>query len=205
MSRSALFVIDIQRELAHDPKTRIPHADRICSAGGKILESARDIIDQYRTTQKQSPSIIVFVQHEEKPEEGTLVRDTDPWKLVFEPREGVQEERLVAKTTRNTFESNPDLADKLRAEDITEIFTFGIQSDACVVSTSKGALEAGFRVTVLQGAHSTYDTGSKTAVEIERGMEQELREKGADVSPWEDAIACWEQRRMVSNYPIFSE
>lgn len=29
MSRSALFVIDIQAELAVDPETRIPHADRI--------------------------------------------------------------------------------------------------------------------------------------------------------------------------------
>ncbi|KAL1846585.1 hypothetical protein Daus18300_014203 [Diaporthe australafricana] len=205
MSRSALFVIDIQRELAHDPKTRIPHADRVCLAGGKILDGARNIIDQYRTTQKQSPSIIVIVQHEEKPEEGTLVRDTEPWKLVFEPREGVQEERLVAKTTKNTFESNPDLAGKLRAEGISEIITFGIQSDACVAGTSKGALEAGFKVTVLQGAHSTYDTDSKTAVEIERSIEQELKEKGADVVPWEDAIAAWEQRRMISSYSIFEE
>lgn len=100
MPRSALFVIDIQRELAHDPKTRIPHADRIRSAGEEILSAARDIIDQYRTAQKQSPSVIIFVQHEEKPDQGTLVRDTEPWKLVFEPRDGVQEERLVAKTTR---------------------------------------------------------------------------------------------------------
>lgn len=82
---------------------------------------------------------------------------------------------------------------------------FGIQSDACVVGTSKGALEAGFKVTVLQGAHSTYDTDSKTAVEIERSIEQELRQKGADVVPWEDAIASWEQRRMISSYSIFSE
>lgn len=102
MPRSALFVIDIQRELAHDPKTRIPHADRICSAGEKILAAARNIVDQYRTAQKQSPSIIVFVQHEEKPEDGTLVKDTEPWRLVFEPREGVQEESLVAKTTRQS-------------------------------------------------------------------------------------------------------
>ena len=100
MPRSALFVIDIQRELAHDPETRVPHADRICSAGEKILSAARGIIDQYRETQKQSPSVIIFVQHEEKPDDGTLVRDTEPWRLVFEPREGVEEERLVAKTTR---------------------------------------------------------------------------------------------------------
>lgn len=100
MTRSALFVIDIQRELAQDPKTQIPHADRIRSAGEKILSAARGIVDEYRTTQRQSPSIIVFVQHEEEPDEGTLVRDTEPWRLVFEPRDGVQEERLVAKTKR---------------------------------------------------------------------------------------------------------
>lgn len=100
MSRSALFVIDIQRELAQDPKTRIPHAERVCSAGEKILAAAREIVDSYRVTGQQSPSIIVIVQHEEKPEEGTLVRGTEPWKLVFEPRDGVKEERLVSKTTR---------------------------------------------------------------------------------------------------------
>lgn len=103
MPRSALFVIDIQRELADDAKTQIPHADRICSAGEKILSAARGIVDQYRTAQKKSPSVIVFVQHEEKPDEGTLVRDTEPWRLVFEPRDNVQEERLVAKTTREYF------------------------------------------------------------------------------------------------------
>lgn len=100
MPRSALFVVDIQRDLALDPKTRIPHAERICAAGDKILVAARDIIDSYRTKDHESPSIIVFVQHEERPEQGSLVRDSEPWKLVFEPREGVQEEILVGKTTR---------------------------------------------------------------------------------------------------------
>lgn len=76
MPRSALFVIDIQRELAQDPKTRIPHAERLCSAGEKIIAAARDIIDEYRNQSRESPSIIVFIQHEEKAGEGTLVRDT---------------------------------------------------------------------------------------------------------------------------------
>lgn len=100
MSRSALFVIDIQNELARDPKTRIPHAERICSAGEKILATARGIIDSHRAKGQPSPSTIVFVQHEEKPEDGGLVRGTDPWKLFFEPRQGVKEEILVGKTTR---------------------------------------------------------------------------------------------------------
>lgn len=225
MSRSALFVIDIQGELAIDPKTRIPHAERIKSAGTKILAAARNIIDSFRDKGEQSPSIIVFVQHEDK----TMVKGSDLWKLVFDPRDGVSEEILVAKTTSecihstttaptpqklslllqkyagNTFETNPGLADKLKAEGVAEVVTFGIQSECCVLETSKGALEHGFSVTLLQGAHSTYDSPPKSAVEVERDIEDELRQKGAQIIPWEDAIATWEQRRMISTYPIFSE
>jgi nicotinamidase-related amidase len=87
----------------------------------------------------------------------------------------------------DTFKSNPRLASKLRDdEDINHVVAFGIQSDCCVRATCKGALEAGFNVTVLQGAHSTYDTDGKTAVEIERAIEEELSAEGAEIVPWEE-------------------
>lgn len=100
MPRSALFVIDVQHESAGDPATRIPHHERIRAAGAEVLSAARHIIDAYRDRDRESPSIVVFVQHEEPAGEGTLVRDSEAWRLVFEPREGVKEEVLVAKTTR---------------------------------------------------------------------------------------------------------
>lgn len=105
----------------------------------------------------------------------------------------------------DAFESNPELADTLKTQDISEIVTFGIQSEHCVVSTSRGALKAGFKVTVLHGAHSTYDDGSKSATDIEKDIEQALKKDGADVIPWEDAVASWQQRGMISSYAIFSE
>lgn len=105
----------------------------------------------------------------------------------------------------DTFESNPELAAELKAQDISEIISFGIQSECCVRSTSLGALEAGFKVTILQGAHSTYDEPKgRTAVEIERAVEEELKSKGAEIVPWEDALAAWEQRNMVSCYDLFA-
>lgn len=113
--------------------------------------------------------------------------------------------------TGNTFETNQGLAEKLKSEGVVEVVTFGIQSECCVLETSKGALDLGFTVTLLQGAHSTYDGDSdttppkKSAADIERDVEEALRQKGASVVPWEDAIASWEQRRMVSSYPIFAE
>ncbi|KAG7284563.1 hypothetical protein NEMBOFW57_010941 [Staphylotrichum longicolle] len=184
---TALFVIDIQNDLATDPNTRIPHSARIKAAGEKILAAARAT----KNIPQSGPSTIVFVQHEEKPESGSLVRGSEPWQLVFEPRPGASTERLVAKWTRDTFESNPGLAAQLKKEGVESIVAFGIQSECCVESTCTGALAAGFNVSILSGAHSTYDDAGKTAEQIEKEVEERLEVKGANVIPWEEAIAAW--------------
>lgn len=85
----------------------------------------------------------------------------------------------------DTFESNPQLADQLKAEGVEEIVAFGIQSECCVQSTCEGALAAGFKVVLLRGAHSTYDMGSRKAEEIEREVEEKLRKQGAEIIPWD--------------------
>lgn len=63
----------------------------------------------------------------------------------------------------------------------------GIQSEYCVRETSLGALSAGIKVIVLQGAHSTYDDtdSGKSATQLEAQVEEELKAKGAVVVPWE--------------------
>ncbi|KAG5656880.1 hypothetical protein KAF25_011049 [Fusarium avenaceum] len=182
--RSALFVIDIQKDLASDPKTQIPHAERIRRAGVDILSAVRGI-------ETNPKPVIVFVQHEESPDRGPLVKGSDPWKLVFENDPSKTNERLVSKNQRDTFKSNPGLADQLKSEGVEHIVAFGIQSECCVLETCKGALEAGFRVTILHGAHSTYDTETKTALQLEKVVEDELAALGVSVSPWESTIAEW--------------
>ncbi|KIM96859.1 hypothetical protein OIDMADRAFT_58410 [Oidiodendron maius Zn] len=188
MTRTALFVIDIQGELAQDPKTEIPHAKRIREAGDAILTKAREAIDKARANGQHSDLEIVIVQHEEKPEEGTMIRGSKSWELVFAPREGDDTEILVSKDVSDTFESNPQLASQLKARGVENIVAFGIQSEYCVRSTCNGALAAGFKVTLLQGAHSTYDVDGKKAEEIETEVGQELKEKGTDIIPW----ASWQ-------------
>ncbi|KAL1903910.1 hypothetical protein Sste5344_010357 [Sporothrix stenoceras] len=190
-THTALFVIDIQDELARDPATRIPHADRVVQAGERILQSARQAIQNAKAnTNTETPSIIIFVQHEET--DGTLLRGSEAWQLVLPPKSNTTTELLVAKATRDTFESNPDLAQRLRDLGIGRIVAFGIQSECCVLSTCRGALAAGFDVALLSGAHSTYDVDGKTAKEIERGVETELQSKGAHIHPWEDVVKSWE-------------
>jgi nicotinamidase-related amidase len=87
--------------------------------------------------------------------------------------------------TGDTFESNPKLADELKSEGVEEIVVFGLQSECCIGATSDGALNAGFKVKLLSGAHSTYDDNGKTAAHIEKEVEEELLGKGAEIIPWE--------------------
>jgi nicotinamidase-related amidase len=100
MPRTALFVIDIQEDLAGELGTEIPHAGRIREAGTKILADARQTIDTAREKGEDPSLTIIFVQHDEKAEEGALVRGSKPWELIFKPREGDKAERVVAKQTR---------------------------------------------------------------------------------------------------------
>lgn len=88
----------------------------------------------------------------------------------------------------DTFESNPNLAAELKERNVGTIVAFGIQSECCVLSTCRGALAAGFSVVVLKGAHSTYDIGEKTALEIEAEVEDMLEKEGARVLRYEEWV-----------------
>ncbi|KAH7318395.1 Isochorismatase-like protein [Stachybotrys elegans] len=185
-SNTAVFVIDIQHDLLGDSQTEIPYAARIKDAGTQILSAVRQL-----NASSQKPSLVVFVQHEEPAESGSLVRGSEAWQLVFPPQSGLDHEILVSKTTRDTFETNPGLATELKARGIDKIVAFGIQSECCVQSTCMGALDAGFQVTVLKGAHSTYHGSKQQAEEIERSVEELLRSRGAEVVEWEEEVRSW--------------
>lgn len=200
MSRTALFVIDIQHALASDPSTQIPHAARIVDAGIRILAHSRALIGKSHTCGSTPDLEIIVVQHEETPDRGNLQRGSRAWELVFPP---LADEYLVSKDVRkstypkaldiaeragDTFSSNPSLADELHTRNVGTIVAFGIQSECCVLSTCRGALAAGFKVILLKGAHSTYDSGSKTALEIEKGVESVLEGEGVRVVKYEEWV-----------------
>lgn len=93
----------------------------------------------------------------------------------------------------DTFTSNPELAGLLKARGVTEVVACGIQSECCVESTCVGALDAGFRVTLLGGAHSTYDDleGGKAGIEVEREVEGRVEERGGRIVGWGGVVGLW--------------
>jgi nicotinamidase-related amidase len=94
--------------------------------------------------------------------------------------EPLSDEWLVNKTTADTFETNPDLANRLRAAGVTEIEIIGCQSENCVRATLITAREEGFKVILPVGLHGTYDEGAftgepgLTAAEITAKIQQEF-------------------------------
>jgi nicotinamidase-related amidase len=74
---------------------------------------------------------------------------------------------------------------------------FGVQSECCVQETSLSALKAGLGVTLLHGAHSTYDTADCSAEEIEASVEKLLCSRGAQVLDFEAAVRSWKAAGMV--------
>ncbi|KAF3045388.1 hypothetical protein E8E11_005951 [Didymella keratinophila] len=207
MSRTALFVIDIQHALASSPSTRVPHATRIIDAGTQILNDARSIISGSLTRGEPAFLDIIVVQHSESPSEGPLQKDSTEWELVFPPlgldwTSHTGSERLVSKDVRDTFESNPSLAAELKERDVGTIVAFGVQSECCVLSTCRGGLAAGFEVVLLRGAHSTYDTGTQTALEIERGVEDLLEKEGKRLWVGMPLVVKYAMQSMGSREPL---
>ena len=103
MIRTAIFVIDIQNDLAGDPETEIPSAQRIRDAANIIIDKAREVIEHHVQLKNLSPITLVFVQHEETPDKGPLIRGSKPWELVFRPDDSSPYEQLVSKTTRTSI------------------------------------------------------------------------------------------------------
>jgi len=107
----------------------------------------------------------------------------------------------------NVFTSNPNLASNLKSQGIKDIIALGIMSEYCVKESCKGALDAGFRVALLSGAHSTYSRETQSVAEIEREVEARFRDRDRDrgkggggaavVVGWEEAVAAWEARGEV--------
>jgi nicotinamidase-related amidase len=159
-------MIDVQRNML-EPPTPVPNATAVGTAIADVLESARD-----------AGATVIHVRNngtDGDPDEP----GTDEWQLIHPVRAG---EPVVDKTTTDSF-AGTDLADVV--PDGTPIVVVGMQSEYCMRTTSLAALARHHPVTVVSGAHATYDD-DKPAVDISRDIEDELRAAGATIGSVDD-------------------
>lgn len=168
MTTPVLLMIDVQRNML-EPPTPVPNATAISGAIAEILESARD-----------AGATVVHVRNngtDGDPDEP----GTDGWQLIHPVLAG---ELVVDKTTSDSF-AGTELGDVV--PDGAPIVVIGMQSEYCVRATSLAALARRHPVTVVSGAHATYDD-DKPAIDISNDIEDELRAAGATIRSVDDTL-----------------
>jgi len=124
-----------------------------------LVARVRAVVDWARRTRRQ----IAFVRHD-APAGDPLAPGAPGWP-VWPALGQADDEPTFAKRVGDAF-SNPALAAWIANQGADEVVLLGAQTDQCVAATVTGAKDAGFRVTVVADAHSTWDSGGETAEQI---------------------------------------
>jgi len=163
-----LLLVDVQRNML-EPPAPVPAAASIASEIERLLERAR-----------AAGASVVHIRNnggEDDPD----APGTPGWELVHELRSG---EHLVDKHEPDAF-AGTALADLIPTD--SSVVVAGMQSEYCVRETSLAALRRGHAVTLVRGAHATYD-GDAPAVATQERVEDELRAAGARVADPDESL-----------------
>lgn len=144
--KSALLVIDVQNAVVADGWDR----DGVIARIGTVIDAAR-----------ASGTPVIYIQHDE-PGEEEMEMGSDGWRIHVSvaPDDG---EPVVAKQHGDAF-VDTTLEATLDGLGAGHLILTGAQSDACVRSTSYGALGAGYDITLVSDAHTTSDRPNKDGI-----------------------------------------
>jgi nicotinamidase-related amidase len=138
--QTALLVIDVQNAVVGDGYDRDGVLERIALS----IDKARE---------QHVP--VIYIQHYEIDERSDMQRGSEGWQIHdrVKPLEG---EVVIGKTYPDSFAAT-DLAETLEDLDIDHLAICGAQTDFCVRTTTMGALNRGYDVTLIEDAHTTSD------------------------------------------------
>lgn len=159
---TTLLLIDLQRNMLEPPE-QVPGAARLIRAVAELLERAR-----------AAGVPIVHVRHNGA-EDASDFPGTPGWELYHAPMEG---EAIVDKFAADAF-AETALAQLIPAG--SRVVTAGLASDHCVRATVLSGLRQGYAMGLVRGAHGAYDEAGKAGETIEKEVERELREAGAEL------------------------
>ncbi len=139
----ALMVIDVQQAMfALDPK---PHD------GEAVVTRIAELLSRARAASVP----IFYVQHDGGP--GNAF-DKNGAGFAFRPEIApCRGDSVTVKRRCNSFQDT-DLDAKLRAADIDRLVVCGMQTEYCVDTAVRAAVERGYKVTVASDAHTTFDS-----------------------------------------------
>jgi nicotinamidase-related amidase len=147
--KTALLVIDVQNAF-FDPKDYIYN-------GEEYLGRIRELIERARVAGVP----VIYIQHEEG---RAMAHGALGWAIhpAIAPK---PDELVVQKTTPDSF-YNTTLQADLKKRGITRLIVAGFQTEWCIDTTVRRAYSLEYDVTVVEDAHSTYDTKILKAPQI---------------------------------------
>ncbi len=146
----ALIVIDVQNGVYAYEDTEVFAGPTLIATINRLIVAAR-----------AAGSPVVFVQHEDE----WLVAGSPEWELIKDLDARTDTDIFVGKRHGSAFHATP-LEEALRRLGVTEVVLCGLQTELCVDSTLRHAATLNFEVSLVQDAHSTYDTATLTAPQI---------------------------------------
>lgn len=146
---TALLIIDVQNEM-FDEAYPVYEPERLIGNLKHLIAKARS-----------ANVSIIYVQHNEK--EG-LVHGSRAWEIpvAIAPN---PEDLIIQKWTPDSFHET-NLQDELKSRGIEKLVMSGIQSEMCVDTTCRRAFSLGYDVTLVQDAHSTWNSEHLSARQI---------------------------------------
>lgn len=117
---------------------------------------------------------MVHVRHNGGPDEPDFP-GTPGWELYHVPVRG---EAIVDKFEADAF-AGTGLAQLIPPG--STVVVAGLASECCVRATVRSGLHQGYVMRLVRGGHGAYDGGGKSGETIEKEIEQELREAGAEI------------------------
>jgi nicotinamidase-related amidase len=169
---TTLLLIDLQRNMLEPPE-QVPCAARLLGVVDDLVQRARS-----------AGTPIVHVRHNGSNEQDPDFPGTPGWELGLIPVEG---EAIVDKFERDAF-AGTGLAALIPAG--STIVTAGLASDYCVRETVLSGLRQGYAMRLVRGGHGAYgddgddgdrEGGGKSGEQVEKEIEQELQEAGAEI------------------------
>lgn len=148
----ALMLIDVQEAMFSYPDMKLHDEEGVMTRIESLLERAR-----------RSGTPVIYIQHTEDQE---YTKGLPTWEISSRIRP-LPGDAVVEKPTWDAFHKTR-LQEVLESKGITELVVAGMQSEFCLDSTCRRAFSLGYKTTLAQDAHSTFDSEDLSAAEIVR-------------------------------------
>ncbi len=170
----ALVIIDVQRGMFSFP-------DMQPFDGDATVQRIRQLLDQARSVSMP----IFFVQHDGGVGD-ILAADSAgfPFHEALTPAAG---ESVTVKQHCNAFQGT-DLEAHLRASGAGRLTVAGMQSNYCVDTFVRAAVERGFKIRLVADGHTTFDTPVLSASQIIAHHNHILSGSFAEIVPAADIV-----------------